>query len=104
MAKTMYTIEMDFQNAKKQADELEQIAQNLLMLAEQEFQTCLTGIAANWKGENAAAFCKKGAIVEDRIKNSALNLRKTAEVIRQTAKNTYDAEKTSYEIVQRTLN
>lgn len=101
MAKTMYTIEMDFQNAKKQADELEQVARSLSTLAEGHFQSCISGIAACWKGENAAAFCKKGSIVGSNIKDSADQLKHAADAIRQMAENTYHAEKTNYEIAQR---
>jgi len=101
----MYTIEMDLQNARRQADDLEQIAQELNMLAEEHFQSCIAGIAASWKGENAAAFCKKGNIVGDNIKNSAADLKNAASVIRQIAENTYHAEKANYEIAQnRTYN
>ena len=100
MAKTMYSIEMDFQNARRQADDLEQIAQNLNMLADEHFQSCIAGIAANWKGENAAAFCKKGNIVGHNIKNAAADLKNAASVIRQIAENTYQAEKAGYEIAR----
>ena len=100
MAKTMYTIEMDYQNAKKQAYELDQIAKSLGMLADQQFQSCLSAVAACWKGENAAAFCKKGNIVGNNIKNSADELKETAAVIRQMAENTYEAEKKNYEIAK----
>lgn len=97
MAKTMDMIEMDFQNARRQAGELEEIAQSLHMLAEQGIQSCMAGIAANWKGDNAAAFCKKGTIVESNIRQTAQELKNAAEVIRQMAQNTYQAEKANYE-------
>lgn len=100
MAKTMHAIEMDFQSAKRQAEELEQIAQNLSVLADNQFQQCLDGIAASWKGDNAAVFCKKGYLVGNQIKNSADSLRNTAAVMRQIAANTYQAEKNNYEIAQ----
>lgn len=100
MAKTMHVIEMEFQNAKRQADELEQISKNLAMLADSSFQSCLSGIAAAWKGENAAAFCKKGQLIGNNMKTTAEDLKHAAETIRQTAQNTYDAEKKSYEIAQ----
>ena len=44
----MDLIEMDFQNAVKAADELEQIAKNLHTLADSRFQSCLSGIAAKY--------------------------------------------------------
>lgn len=100
MAKTMQTIEMDFQNARKQADELEQIAKSLSLLADEQFQSCLSAVAACWKGENASAFCKKGHIVGNNIKNSAEELKDAAAVMRQMAENTYDAEKKNYEIAK----
>lgn len=100
MEKTLDTIEMDFQNAARQASELEQVAQNLHMLAEDDIQACLSAVSANWKGENAAAFCKKGAVVGNHIKNSAENLKNAAEVLREIARNIYDAEKKNYEIAR----
>lgn len=100
MAKTLDTIEMDFRNAARHADELEQVAQNLHMLADNDIQACLLAVAANWKGENAAAFCKKGAIVENHIKNSAADLKNAAEMLRELARNLYDAEKKNYKIAR----
>ena len=100
MAKTMHTIEMEFQNARRQADELEQISKSLSLLADSSFQSCLAGIAAAWKGENAAAFCKKGNLVGNNVKNTAQDLKHVAETIREIAQNTYNAEKQNYEIAQ----
>lgn len=100
MAKTMHTIEMEFQNARRQADELEQISKSLSMLADSSFQSCLAGIAAAWKGENAGAFCKKGNLVGNNVKNTAQDLKHVAETIREIAQNTYNAEKQNYEIAQ----
>ena len=100
MAKTMHTIEMEFQNARRQADELEQISKSLSMLADSSFQSCLAGIAAAGKGENAAAFCKKGNLVGNNVKNTAQDLKHVAETIREIAQNTYNAEKQNYEIAQ----
>ncbi len=100
MAKTMHTIEMEFQNARRQADELEQISKSLSMLADSSFQSCMAGIAAAWKGENAAAFCKKGNLVGNNVKNTAQDLKHVAETIREIAQNTYNAEKQNYEIAQ----
>lgn len=100
MAKTLDTIEMDFRNAARQADELEQVAQNLYMIADDDVQACLSAVAANWKGENAAAFCKKGALVGNQIKNSAADLKNAAETMRELARNLYHAEKKNYEIAR----
>lgn len=100
MAKTMQAIEMDFQKAKKQAEELEQIAQGVRQLAENSFQPCLSKAASVWKGEHAAVFCKKGAVVENNLRQSAEGLAHAAEAIRQIAQTTYEAEKRSYELAK----
>lgn len=100
MAKTMETIEMDFKNANRQADELEQIAQDLVTLSEDHFQPWLAAVAASWKGDNASVFCKKGTAASDGLSASAADLQQIAAAIRQIAQNTYDAEKRSCEIAQ----
>lgn len=94
------TIEMDYKNATRQADELEQIAQKLHALSQDSFQPCLAAVAASWKGETASAFCKKGTAALDSLLASAENLRQIAAASRQIAKNTYEAEKRSCEIAQ----
>lgn len=100
MAKTWDMIEADFKNATRQADELEQIAQNLYTFSQDSFQPCLSAVAANWKGENASVFCKKGTAASDSLLASAEELKRIAAAIRQMAQNTYDAEKRSCEIAQ----
>lgn len=100
MAKTMYAIEMDFANASRQADELDRIAQSLNNLVNNQFHSCLRGVASDWKGENAAAFCRKGNILEENIQKSVSDLKKTAATIRTIARNTYQAEKRNFEIAQ----
>lgn len=86
MAKTMYAIQMDFANACRQADELDQVAQNLSTMISNDFNPCLHGIEASWKGENARMFCNKGMILREHIMDTAADLQKTAGVIRQIAK------------------
>ncbi len=100
MANSMYTIEMDFANARRQAEELEQIARHLDTLINSEYMSCFHGIAASWRGENADAFCKKGTAVGEHILRSATDLKNAAQTIRKIAENTYHAEKRILEIAQ----
>ncbi len=100
MAKTMYAIEMDFANASRQADELDRIAQSLHNLVNSQFQSCLRGVASDWKGENASTFCQKGNKLGENMKQSVSDLKKTAVTIRTIARNTYLAEKRNFEIAQ----
>ena len=91
---------MDFANASRQADELDQIAQSLNSLAKNDFDSCLRGVASDWKGENAAAFCRKGEKLGGYIQQSVKDLKKTAATIRTIAQNTYQAEMKNLEIAK----
>lgn len=100
MAKTMYMIQMDYQNALRQADRLERVAEKIDRLTDSQWQSCMDHIAAGWKSESAASFVNKGNITGGNIKKQAGNLKKTASVIRQIARNAYEAEREAYELVQ----
>jgi len=58
--KTLDEINLNYSRAIRQAERLEGRAGELKELANGDFQGCLTGIAANWEGENARAFIRKG--------------------------------------------
>jgi WXG100 family type VII secretion target len=92
---TLFSIQMDFTKAKAQANQLEQIAQDIEKLANSDLEECMSGVATNWKGESATAYVKKGRQLEVEMRKSAKELRKIAQTIRKVAKNTYDAEKTA---------
>ena len=98
MAKTKATIQMDFNKANKQAEELSEIANALDNLAQKDMLNCFNSIGNNWKGENADAYIKKGNIVKGNIEKVAKDLKKAAETIRKIAKNTKDAEMAALEI------
>jgi len=89
---TRSSIEFDFQQAKRQADRLDQIASQLRNLANDQFEDTMNTIAANWKGENATAYLGKGERLQGKIKVSASDLNATANDIRRIAKRLYDAE------------
>lgn len=92
MAKTAYSIAMDFNRAKAQANKLESLANNIARQrskANQEKQT----IAANWKSDSANAYLRKIEVVESDMANAEKKLRQTANTIVTVATNTYRAER-----------
>ncbi|MGN0290471.1 MAG: WXG100 family type VII secretion target [Lachnospiraceae bacterium] len=101
MAKTLYTIKMDFNKAKNQADQLENIAKNIQSLANNKLEDCLNGVKANWKGDNANSYVKKGVKVENNLKSVADSLMKVSSTMRQMADNTYKAEKEALELAKK---
>mgnify|MGYP003292541133 CR=1 FL=1 len=96
--KSLFSIEFDFQQAIKRAEELEDIAADMRKLADEELETSLQSLSVAWKGEAANAYLNKGTRLRDKILKSASDLIKTASTIRRVAKRTYDAEKRAYQI------
>lgn len=101
MAKTLYSIRMDFNAANSQANQLDEIAKSLDNLVNTDLTNCLNSVGSNWKGDSANMYIKKGQTVGTNIKNVATNLRTAASTIRTIAGNTYNAEKRAIEAAQK---
>lgn len=86
------SIEFDFNQAKRHADELDSIAENLDNLSKNKLNQSMQTLSQNWKGANAAAYLSKGNALENDISKSASQLRSIASDIRTIAQNIYDAE------------
>ena len=95
---TRESIEMDFRQARAQADKIDGIAERLSQLANNQFGNTLQNMAAEWKGENASAYLDKGARLQNRMDASASDLRNSAAAIRRAARRIYDAEMAALEI------
>jgi len=85
-------IRMDFERANTTADRINDIADALIKLHDNDFESVLNSVQIAWTGENANSFCTKYDTASEDVVKSANNLRSTAETIRRMAKNTYDAE------------
>lgn len=96
--KSLFSIEFDFRQAVRRAEELEEISDNLKKLADEELEASLQSLQTAWKGEAATAYLTKGSMLKDKIIKSSGDLKKTAATIRNVAKRTYDAEMTAYRI------
>lgn len=92
MAQSALQIQLDYNNAIRQAEALKEAAGELRRTADGELQDCIAEISRNWSGENSAAYRNKCSALQEKIRKSAARLDKTADTIRQIAKNTYDAE------------
>ena len=90
--KTLDEINLNYSRAIRQAERLEGRAGELKELANGDFQGCLTGIAANWEGENARAGIRKGEKLKGDLEKSAGQLEMVAKAIRSVAKRTREAD------------
>lgn len=100
MAKTLTTIWMDFEKARSKADQLDQLADNLKKLADQQMEQTFQQIGNAWTGEEARTFLTKGKQLEEKVKRDGEQLRKIAAAIRTAARATYNAERRAILIAQ----
>lgn len=96
--KSLFSIEFDFQQAIKRAEELEEIAADMKKLANEDLDSSLQSLSTAWKGEAATAYLTKGSGLKEKILKSSNDLKKTASTIRNVAKRTYNAELAAYKI------
>ncbi len=99
MSKTAYSIYLDYQNAIKQAERLEQAAKDLKREAS-KLSDCRRSISTSWKGDNASTYLRKVKTVESDISKKEKNITKAAAAIRKIATETYRAEKAALELAK----
>ncbi len=100
MPKSASEIRMDYNNANRQANSLDQIARELKNIANRNMQDCISDLSHNWTGSNANAYTAKCRQLKENVRRSADRLESTADTIRRIAQNTYRAEMTALEIAR----
>lgn len=93
-------IELNFQQAKQQAAQLESLAGRLENLAKNDLDGTMQQLSVAWKGESASAYMQKGQRLEGKIVQTARELKRTAQTIRSTAERTYRAEMRARELAR----
>lgn len=98
--KSSRQIYMDYQQALRKAEELENIADSMKSLASKELQDTLQNVSASWKSVNASNYLEKGEKLGDNITRTAKQIDQVASTIRSVAKRTYEAEMRAYRIAK----
>lgn len=98
--KTRTTIEMNYNNAIRQARRVESIADNMKRLANQEFGGTMQSLAANWKGQEASMYLQKGSQMQEGIRRTANELQSAAQKIRSEAWRIRQADLRALEMIQ----
>ena len=91
-------IEIDFARQMARAEELKEIADEMVALAEGDLSETLLRLAKGFGGENGAAFLKKGAALEPSLLQNAQKVMRISQNIRITAEMLYRAEKSAQTI------
>lgn len=97
MARSLRAIEMDFEKAKRQASDLEEVARNLKNLSEKQLGETLSQLAQNWTGDNSVKYIGKGEILQGNIVSTADSIQEVADAIREIAEVIYEAEMEAWE-------
>lgn len=98
MQKSRREIEVDFSRAMNQAEELEEVAKSLTMMARESLVDTMAILRNSFAGDNGALFMKKSDAVSAELFDTAEDLIKTAKSIRETANIIYRAEKSAITI------
>ena len=93
-----YRIKMDFKEAKKQADELDDIANNLRNVADRDLEQAMATFNSGWKGDSATLYLSKVNTVKDKTYREVQDLHSIADDIRRTARIIYEAEMEAWRI------
>lgn len=96
--KSKSEIEMDFERAVSQAQELEELSKELSQIATEHIKGALRLLMINWQGDNAELFVEKGNILTNEMIDTADDLIKVAKNIRTTANIVYTAEKAAAQL------
>lgn len=91
MGKGTGQIYMDYQAMRQKADRLDELAQELLSIAENEIGSCMTAQNA-WQGDSGDVFREKVMKLEKKLEKRAKELKRTAAALRSTAERQYRIE------------
>lgn len=97
---TRESIQIDFNRAVDQANQIDDVADSLGKLSDTSFAGTLQDISNNWKGDSATAYITKGNALQQKISGTSSNLHNIASTIRTAAKNIYDAELAAIEAAE----
>ncbi len=96
----MDRITIDFENANRQARELEELAAQLKSLMDNDFSDTMQALAADWQSDSSDRYFNKGSRLQRQINNTASDLITIANNIRRTSRRIYEAEKRAEEIAR----
>lgn len=100
MAKSRFSIIMDYRNAMRQAEKIADAA-NELATRQQEIEQYINTIRTGWTGDNALMYTKKLEVSKMNIEKLQKKLNNIAEVVKRIARRTYETEMATLEISQR---
>lgn len=78
----MALINFDFNKARQQANEIENISDDLSCLISNEYNATIQGISTSWKGDSADIYMRKAYDMQRKLNETANQLKQTSESMR----------------------
>lgn len=97
MARSYHSIIMDYREAIRQAERLDETADRMSDLANRDFESTLNSLAQYWKSDNSVKYMGKGKRLQGNMNRTQSSVREAAEAIREIAQTIYDAEMEAWE-------
>lgn len=85
-------IVFEYITTMRQADKLDELAQKLKNIANDDLEEILMEVDRGWKGENARKFLDKGDRMRNKVLTSSQNLKNIADTMRKMANNIKESE------------
>ena len=82
----------DYEATIRQVEKLEELAERLRRIADNDLEEVLSEINQGWQGENATKFLSKGDTMKGKVLLSSENLQNIANTMRQMAENLRTSE------------
>lgn len=102
MAKTQFSITMEYRSAIARADDLDDYVTDLGEQKERLLE-CRNGIAENWKADSANSYLQKMDLRIEELSRLITNVQNVAATVRSVAENTYRAETEALQLAQQRL-
>lgn len=90
----------DFDKAKIQVRQLNEVADEMDNLIKNQYMDTLQILAGAWKGDSASLFLKKGAKLQEAMEKTAKSMEETAEAYEKIIQSTWEMEERIKEIAK----
>ena len=94
------TIVFNYNKALQQANNLLEISNDIRKIATDKLEDSIQTIDKNWDGENSKKFINKNKKLQEKMKDSADDIKQISTAIKKMAKQIYDAEMESIRIAR----
>lgn len=97
----MQQINIQYREAMRRANRLDELANRLSRRAATEIRNLSDNVHMQWEGEEAEAFSKKTAIIEAEISKTVKNIRSCAATVRRIANQAIQTEMQAVQMAAR---